>query len=101
MKNVPFRTAAEAVSVIQSGQRVFVQGSAATPLALLRALFQRAEELRDVELVTISTLGGERWDPATLTGHFFVNSLFVSPNVRDMVNGSGGEYVPVFLSEIP
>lgn len=101
MKPVPFRSAVEAVSLITSGQRVFVQGSAATPLALLRALFQRAEELKDVELVTISTLGGERWDPATLTGHFFVNSLFVSPNVRDMVNGSGGEYVPVFLSEIP
>jgi acyl-CoA hydrolase len=101
MKNIPFRTAAEAVSAVKSGQRVFVQGSAATPLALLGALFNRAGELNNVELVTISTLGGERWDPAKLTGHFFVNSLFVSPNVRDMVNGSGGEYVPIFLSEIP
>jgi len=32
---------------------------------------------------------------------FFINSLFVSENVRDAVNHGRGDYIPVFLSEIP
>jgi acyl-CoA hydrolase len=32
---------------------------------------------------------------------FYLNSLFVSANVREWVNGNRGDYVPVFLSEIP
>lgn len=93
--------AAEAVRSIGSGQRVFVHGSAATPHALLRALFARASELTDVELVSISTLGPLDIDRPEVQRSFFVNALFVSDNVRDAVNGPHGDYVPVFLSEIP
>src|SRR5690606_39096941 len=32
---------------------------------------------------------------------FFTNALFVSQNVREAVNSGRGDYVPVFLSEIP
>jgi acyl-CoA hydrolase len=94
-------SAQEAVSCIKSGQRVFVQGSAATPQTLLRALFERRNELRNVEIVSITTLGDIEWDPDVLGSSFFVNSLFVSSNVRRMVNGPAGDYVPIFLSEIP
>jgi len=95
------KSAADAVAVVRSGQRVFVQGSAATPQTLLAALFERRQELRKVELVSITTLGDLVWNEEELAGHFFLNSLFVSSNVRSLVNGPCGEYVPVFLSEIP
>ncbi len=36
---------------------VFVHGSAATPIQLLKALFKRNHELKNVELTSISTLG--------------------------------------------
>ena len=94
-------TAAEAVAVIKSGQRVFLHGSAATPHALVNALLARSGELRGVELVSISTLGALELDRPEVARAFFVNSLFVSQNVRELVNGPGGDYVPVFLSEIP
>lgn len=94
-------TAAEAVAVIKSGQRVFLHGSAATPHALVNALLARSGELRGVELVSISTLGALELDRPEVLRAFFVNSLFVSQNVRELVNGPGGDYVPVFLSEIP
>src|SRR5690242_10883669 len=42
-------TAREAMQVIQSGQRIFVQGACATPTALTEALMTRGPELRDVE----------------------------------------------------
>lgn len=97
----PSVSAAEAVSIVRSGQRVFVHGSAATPLHLLHHLFARAGELNGVELVSISTLGALDIDQPAVREHFFVNALFVSENVREAVNGPYGEYVPVFLSEIP
>lgn len=90
----------QAVSVISSHSRVFIQGSAATPVTLLKALFARKHELRQVELVSISTLGDITFNPDELGESFYVNSLFVSGNVRNMVNSPYGEYVPIFLSEI-
>ncbi|MBK7484307.1 MAG: 4-hydroxybutyrate CoA-transferase [Flavobacteriales bacterium] len=94
-------TAEEAVSLVRSGQRVFLQGSAATPLALIRALLKRSGELKDVELVSISTFGDAGFGAPEVGESFFMNSLFVSGNVRDVVNGPHGDHVPVFLSEIP
>jgi len=94
-------TAAEAVKVIRSNQRVFVHGSAATPLVLVKALLDRYEELNDVELVSITTLGDVKFNDPRYHGHFFFNSLFVSAAVRDVVNSEDGDYVPIFLSQIP
>ncbi len=94
-------SAAEAVSHVKSGDRVFAHGSAATPLTLLNALFDRAVELKDIEIVSISTLGDIGLSKAGVPESFFINSLFVSQNVREVVNSDRGDYVPVFLSEIP
>lgn len=86
---------------MKSGQRVFVHGSAATPTSLLGALLDRAGELTGIELVAISTLGELDWNRPSVRQNVFLKSLFVSANVRAWVDGSGGDYVPVFLSEIP
>lgn len=96
-----FRTAAEAVALVKSGDRVFVHGSAATPTRLLAALLARAGEISGVELVAISTLGEIDWKHADVVKSFFLRSLFVSANVREWVDGPDADYVPVFLSEIP
>ncbi len=93
-------SAQEAVSIIKSGERVFVQGSAATPQTLLSSLADRHLELHRVELVSISTLGVMRPAEEAYSKSFFINSLFVSQNVRRAVNSENGDYVPIFLSEI-
>jgi acyl-CoA hydrolase len=94
-------TAAKAIAHVQSGQRVFIHGSAATPTSLYAALLDRAEELTGIEIVAISTLGDVNWNRPQVREHVFLKSLFVSANVRDWVDAHGGDYVPVFLSEIP
>lgn len=96
-----YTSAANAVSSIKSGQRVFIHGSAATPLALLDALFKRNNELKNVELVSITTMGENLFNREGFGKSFFMNSLFVSQNVRELVNGNHGDYIPIFLSEIP
>lgn len=96
-----YQSADEAVTIIKSGQRVFVHGSAATPTHLLKSLFKRKNELKDVELVSITTFGKGIFNKIDFRGSFFLNSLFVSENVREIVDSEYGDYVPVFLSEIP
>ena len=101
MIHLKTRTAADAVKAIRSGNRVFIHGSAATPVHLVEALQKRHAELKQVELVSITTLGHIDFNDPRYRDSFFINSLFVSENSRKAVNSEHGDYVPVFLSEIP
>jgi acyl-CoA hydrolase len=91
----------EAVSTVKSGDRVFVHGVAANPHTLLDALVSRADELRDVEIVHLHTEGPAPYSDPQFSESFRVNAFFVGGNVRDAVNRGDGDYIPVFLSEIP
>lgn len=98
---VVYKSAEEALSIIQSGNRVFVQGSAQTPTCLLRELAKQAPRLNDVELVFITVYGDIHVDKPELMKSFKINSLFVSASIREDVQEGRADYVPVFLSEIP
>jgi acyl-CoA hydrolase len=94
-------SAGEAVQCVQSGWRVFIHGSAATPVILVKALQQRHAELHNVELVSITNLGDIDFNQPEFRERFFFNSLFVSANTRAVANSADGDYVPIFLSQIP
>lgn len=94
-------SAEDAVKIIQSGNRVFIHGSAATPVHIIAALQKRYAELKNVELVSITTLGNINFNNPLYKNSFFINSLFVSENSRSVVNSDHGDYVPIFLSQIP
>jgi acyl-CoA hydrolase len=96
-----YMSAEEAVQLVKTGDRVFLHGSAATPVHLIKALQQRHEELKEVELVSITTLGDVDFNKPEYRKSFFFNSLFVSANTRVVVNSADGDYVPIFLSQIP
>jgi acyl-CoA hydrolase len=98
--NMQYATAEAAVKLIQSGDRVFIHGSAATPNTLLKALAANSDHLRNVEILAISTLGELDIARPAYKDRFYFNSLFVSENIRDCVNSENGEYIPIFLSEI-
>ncbi|MBC7616587.1 MAG: acetyl-CoA hydrolase/transferase family protein [Pedobacter sp.] len=101
MNNSKYITAEEAVKLVKSGDRVFLHGSAATPIVIIETLQNRYKELRNVELISITTLGDSNFSDEKFKESFFFNSLFVSANSRSIVNSLHGDYVPVFLSEIP
>ena len=98
---VVYKTAEAALSVIKSGHRVFVQGSAQTPLYLLRELGKMAPRLRDVELTFISVYGDIELDKEQYSNSFHINCMFVSESVRKAVNEGRADFIPVFLSDIP
>jgi acyl-CoA hydrolase len=94
------QSAPHAVRAINSGDRVFVSGNAATPRLLLRALLERKRELERVELVHLLLLGDGLAAP-DLEGHFRHNAFFVGSGDRQAVNAGTADYTPIFLSEIP
>ena len=94
-------TAEEAVSVIRSDNRVFIQSVAAAPRLLIEAMTARAPELRNVELVHLHTEGPAPYAAPEMRQSFRVNALFVGANVREAINSGESSYIPVFLGETP
>jgi acyl-CoA hydrolase len=94
-------TAAEAVQVVKSNDRVYVQAAAATPSILTKALADRYSELRNVEVCHLHTEGEAAYANSELADSFHVNSFFIGANVRHTLKAGNGSYTPVFLSELP
>ncbi len=98
---VQYVSAEEAVSLIKSGDRLFSHGSACTPNFLIDELARQSSRLRNVEFVSITQQGNVEIAKPQYKESFYINSLFVSTPVREAVNSDRGDFVPVFLSEIP
>lgn len=91
----------EAVSVIKSGDRIFGHGSACTPNIFYNELAKQASRLKNVEMVSITQQGDVEIAKPEYKDSFYINSLFTSTPVRAAVNSENGDFVPIFLSEIP
>lgn len=98
---LPIVTPEQAVSVIQSGNRVFVHSVTQTPHRLIAALMDRADQLTDVEICHIHTEGPLPYLDPKYQGIFKPNAFFIGGNMRKQLNQGIGDYVPVFLSEVP
>lgn len=94
-------TAEEAVKVVKSGDRVYLQAAAAVPTVLANALVERAPELRNVEICHLHVEGEARYANPELAQSFHINSFFLGANVRHTLKAGNGSYTPVFLSELP
>lgn len=99
--SLKYSSVEDALNLVESNSRVFIQGGAATPVHLVNELLARWPTLKNVELVAISLYGDINWKQTGVTDSFYLNSLFVSSNIRDWVKSDAGDYIPVFLSEIP
>ena len=95
------KTPEEAVKVIKSNDRVYIQMGAAAPQSLIKAMTARHEELRNVEVCQLHTEGEAPYADPILKDSFHVNSFFIGPNVRHTLTAGNGSYTPVFLSELP
>lgn len=94
-------SAEQAVSLIESGQRVFLTGNCSTPKELLAALVKRAPELTDVEICQALTVGPADYVAPEMQGHLRVNTMFISHNIRTAVQAGRADFTPVLLSEFP
>ena len=90
----------EALSVVRSGMRVYIQPGCAEPETLVEALLKRAPSVRDIEVVHLLTLGCADYVKPEMEGHFRHNAIFIGANVREAVNDGRADYTPVYLSEV-
>src|SRR5512140_1177940 len=96
-----FVSAAEAVSVIASGDRVYIHPGCAVPLVLVDAMVERYHELQDVEVCHLLGVGEAAYVRPEMQGHFRHNAFFIGKNVRKAVCEGRADFTPIFLSEIP
>lgn len=96
-------SAADAVSVVKSGDTVFIHGAAATPRVLVPALTDhgRSAGLKNVTVQHIHTEGAAEYNDPSLEGVFRSNSLFTGANCRKAINEGRADFTPIFLGEIP
>ncbi|ACF12445.1 acetyl-CoA hydrolase/transferase [Chlorobaculum parvum NCIB 8327] len=94
-------SAEEAVMAIKSGDRVFIHTAAATPQRLVAAMVGRADELRDVEIVSLHTEGDAAYVRPEYQQSFRLNAFFVGRNVRSSVQCGYADAIPIFLSDVP
>lgn len=86
-------TAAEAVSIIKNGDRVWAGGWTSVPVELCQALQGRAGELRDVHVGTYLT--PVNWDKPEVLESFHVTTFYAGPYERAAARAERFDYVPV------
>jgi 4-hydroxybutyrate CoA-transferase len=94
-------SAEKSAEKIRSGERIFLTGNCSTPQEFLKALINRYEELREVEVVQLLGFGPDEYITPHMSEHIRINSLFIAPNIRKAINTGLADFTPVFLSEIP
>ncbi|MCW5824032.1 MAG: acetyl-CoA hydrolase/transferase family protein [Cyanobacteria bacterium TGS_CYA1] len=94
-------TASDAVSAIKSNDKIFIHANASNPFPLVDALVERANELRNIDVFQLLSLGDAKHADEKYRDSFRVQSLFIGHNTREAVNAGRGDYIPVFMSEIP
>ena len=94
-------SAEQALSLIGSNSRIFVQGQAATPSVLLDALAARAKELTGIETVHLHLEGDAPHARPEVSHAIRPNAFFCGANLRAAVADGRADYTPIFLSEIP
>lgn len=93
--------AQEAMQCLRSGMRVYIHPGAAEPENLVNTMVSNSENISDVEVIHILTLGTADYVKKGMDGRFRHRSIFTGANVRVAVNEGRADHVPIFLSEIP
>lgn len=101
ISNIMVTTADDALEIVSSGDNVYIHSVAAAPQALIKALTDRANELRNVNIYHLHTEGKAPYAKIEFKDSFKINALFIGKNVRDTIQEGRGSYIPIFLSEIP
>ena len=94
-------TAEEAVTHINSGDRVVLGHAAGEPTCLIDAMVRNAAAYRNVEIDHMLVLGDCAYCRPEYAENFRHNALFVSPPAREAVENGRADYTPTFFYRAP
>ncbi|XP_050554053.1 4-hydroxybutyrate coenzyme A transferase [Spodoptera frugiperda] len=88
---------------LKSGQTVFVQGAAATPVPLLHAMTDvgKSGGMKGIKVVHMHTEKEAQYVAPECQDIFRSVSLFMAANVRKSVAEGRSDAIPIFLQDIP
>ena len=91
----------EALSCVESGDKVFVGTACATPQTLVRALENLNKELSDVQLYHFLVNGAIPFNGERTTTRFYHKAFFVDTDTREVIKQNRGDYIPVSIAQVP
>lgn len=94
-------TAEQAVSHIESGDRVIVAHATGEPSVLIDAMVKNASAYENVEIVHMVAMGKGEYCLPEYQKNFRHNSLFLGASTRDAIAKGRGDFTPVYFSQIP
>lgn len=91
----------DALQGLRNGQRIFIGSGCAQPQHLVSRLADAVDDLYDIEIVHLLTIGAAPYTDPKFAGHVRHNAFFIGPNVREAVERGDADYTPANLSDIP
>ncbi|HKI78510.1 MAG TPA: acetyl-CoA hydrolase/transferase C-terminal domain-containing protein [Ignavibacteriaceae bacterium] len=109
--NIPFNilesykkkvvSAEEAVQVIKPNDNIVVQCGCAVPLVLINSMVQRKNQLTNVTMSHVLTVGELPYLVPGMEKHFKHNAFFIGGNSRKAVSEGRADVTPIYLYEYP
>ncbi len=97
-----FVTAPEAISHIQSGQKVVFTHACGESQCLTNELVAQADRLENVEIIHMVAMGKAPYcNEEGMEKHFRHNALFVGGSTRKALEEGRADFTPVFFHEVP
>lgn len=96
-------TADEAMSLVKSGDHIYIQGSTSIPETLVDAMTRQGDRLKGVILYSGFSVARREapYCHEQYKDSFLVDTCFVSNNVRKWIAEGYGTTTPCFLGEVP
>lgn len=96
-------TAAEALKVIKSENRIIIGHATGEPSYLLEEMVKYAPEYQfeNVEIVHMVAMGKALYCAKEMSRHFRHNAIFVGAVTKDAVKEGRGDFTPIFFHEMP
>lgn len=99
--NKRLMTAADAVKLIKSGNRVSLSHAAGEPTHIIDAMVANREAYRDVEITHMVPMGACEYAQPGMEPYFRHNSVFAGSKTRNTIRDGHGDFTPCYFSQIP
>ncbi len=91
----------EAMKLIKPGNCIFIGTGCGQPQHLVDALVKQAKHIYDARIIHFLTMGEAPYTSGKFQSRFRTKSFFITENIRETFDKGIGDYIPIFLSEIP
>ena len=90
-----------AAKAVKSGDVIWAPPASNEPIAIWKAIAARKDELEGVVIRQFLSRHDQPHMDPSYAPHIFIESLFITDKVRDLINNGYGSYVPVNFGDIP